>query len=191
VSARARALALATLIALTSGGCATIGASGSGAGTASRTEEADVFALFSSADRAYRESRWIDAARGYQRLTERVPDDAYAWFRLGNVHARQGAYDRAIHAYEASIARDAEQPKPWFNLSTAHLLNAQATMARAWERLRPGDPARRMIERRLEGLRALTHDRIEESTEGGPGGRFAARAESGAAELPSDTAEVK
>lgn len=122
----------------------------------------DVFQLSATADRSYRESRWIDAARQYQQLTDRVPEDSYAWFRLGNTYAQQGAFQQAIHAYEASLARNAEQPKPWFNLSTAYLLNAQVAMTRAWEKMRPGDPARAMIERRLQVLNDLMHDRIED-----------------------------
>jgi len=122
----------------------------------------DVFELSATADRAYRESRWIDAARQYQELTNKVPEDSYAWFRLGNTYAQQGAFEQAIHAYEASLARNSEQPKPWFNLSTAYLLNAQLAMTRAWEKMRPGDPARIMIERRLQALGELMHDRIED-----------------------------
>lgn len=123
----------------------------------------DIFELSAAADLAYRESRWLEAARLYGTLTESVPEDPYAWFRLGNTYAQQGAFDRAITAYEASLARNVEQPKPWFNLSTAYLLSAQAAMKRSWEALRPGDPARLMIEQRLTLLDALMHDRIEDS----------------------------
>lgn len=123
----------------------------------------EVFRLSADADKAYRESRWIDAARHYQQLTEDVPQDAYAWFRLGNTYAQQGAYDQAIHAYEVSVERDSLQPKPWFNLSTAHLLNAQRAMQRSWQTLRTDDPARKLIEHRLELLQELIHDRFEDS----------------------------
>lgn len=122
----------------------------------------DAFRLSDEADHAYRESRWIDAARLYGELTERISGDAYAWFRLGNTYAQQGDYARAIRAYEASLERDADQPKPWFNLSTAHLLHAQQAMLRARDRLRPDDPARTMIDARLAGLDALVHGRIED-----------------------------
>ena len=177
---RARAGACAALVVALLGGCAATGApevpspwsglgpvGAPGAMTRTAAPEAgrwsdDVFALSERADRAYREGRWIDAARHYGELTERVPRDAYAWFRLGNVRAQQGAFDRAIHAYERSLERDAERPKPWFNLSTAYLLNAQRAMTRAWSAMRPGDPARAMIERRLAVLNDLMHDRIED-----------------------------
>jgi len=123
----------------------------------------EIFKLSAQADQAYRESRWLDSARHYQQLTEKVPQDAYAWFRLGNTYAQQGAFAQAIHAYEASIERDGHQPKPWFNLSTAHLLNAQQAMQQSWQQLRPNDPARLVIERRLELLQTLMHDRIEDA----------------------------
>ena len=151
---------MATCLALLASGCANVTADRAGSGIDSRP---DVFRLSSDADRAYRESRWIEAAQRYAELTTRVPDDAYAWFRLGNVHARQGDYDRAIRAYEASLERDAAQPKPWFNLSTAYLLHAQVAMVRARERLGPDDPARALIDARLAGLAALVHGRIEDT----------------------------
>ena len=165
--ARLAAAVLGAALSLGATGCATTGAApdgpaGGGAGAAAAPWTEDVFALSERADRAYREARWIDAARHYGELTDRVPQDAWAWFRLGNTFARQGDFERAVHAYERSLERDAAQPKPWFNLSTAHLLRAQAAMTRAWSAMRPGDPARPMIERRLAALADLMHDRIED-----------------------------
>ena len=132
-------------------------------GHAVRTYSQEVFDLSSSADQAYRESHWIDAVRHYTKLTEIVPADAYIWFRLGNTYAQQGFYNQAIHAYEASIERDPSQPKPWFNLSTAYLLHAQAAMNNSWQQLRADDPARIDIEIRLSKLHDLIHQRIEDS----------------------------
>ena len=169
-AAPARALVATLLLApFALGGCAATGtAPGPDAPSAPSPESGqgrwsdDVFALSERADRAYREGRWIEAARLYGELAERVPEDAYAWFRLGNTFAQQGAFDRAVHAYERSLERDAGRPKPWFNLSTAYLLEAQRAMTRAWSAMRPGDPARAMIERRLAVLNDLMHDRIED-----------------------------
>lgn len=133
------------------GAAPVLGVRAAGSGPTARWS-GDVFELSERADRAYREGRWMEAARHYGELTERVPADAYAWFRLGNTWARQGAFDRATHAYERSLERDAGQPKPWFNLSTAYLLNAQRAMNRSWAAMRPGDPGRAVIERRLAAL---------------------------------------
>lgn len=156
---------LGLVIAILAGGCAApipvasnalVGETGAGQSEA-------LFAMSRRADRAYSESRWIDAVREYQRVVEQVPEDAAAWFRLGNTYAQQGAYDRAIHAYETSIMHDATQPKPWFNLSTTYLLKARDSMRLSRERLREGDPARLLIEERLQGLARLVHGRFEDS----------------------------
>ncbi len=122
----------------------------------------DVFRVSEFAEQAYRESRWTDAARHYQQLTEQVPSDAYIWFRLANTYVQKGDFNEAIHAYEMSIERDSMQPKPWFNLSTTYLLNAKAAMLQSWENLRPGDPARDLIMRRIESLDILMNQDLGE-----------------------------
>ncbi len=153
------ALAILSLLA----GCASTG--GSIGHRKMRGEE--IFTLSAEADKAYRESRWLDAARQYQLLTEKVPNDAWAWFRLGNVHARQGNYDLAISAYESSLERNPRQAKPWFNLSTAYLLNARLAMMRAREHMNPDDPAAALIDQRLETLQGIIHQRIEDDINAG------------------------
>lgn len=122
----------------------------------------DVFQVSEIAEKAYRESRWSDAARHYQQLTEQVPSDAYIWFRLANTYVQKGDFNQAIYAYEMSIERDALQPKPWFNLSTTYLLNAKAAMLQSWENLRPRDPARDLIMRRIEALDLLMNQDLGE-----------------------------
>ena len=120
----------------------------------------DVFKTSELAEDAYSQSRWTDAARYYQQLTESVPGDAYIWFRLANTYVQKGDFNEAIHAYETSIKRDALQPKPWFNLSTTYLLNAKAAMLQSWENLRSGDPARDLIMRRVAALDLLMNQEM-------------------------------
>lgn len=126
----------------------------------------DLFMVSVNAQRAYQQSRWLDAVRLYQEIIEHVPADAVAWFRLANTYAQQGAFDRAIHAYEQSITHDSEQPKAWFNLSTAYLLNAQSAMQRSHTGMRKDDPARAMIDNRLHMLSNLIHGRVEQADVG-------------------------
>ena len=123
----------------------------------------DVFVLSQNAQTAYMQSRWMEAVQLYQRVVERVPNDADAWFRLGNTYAQQGAYERAIHAYETSLLNNSQQPKAWFNLSTAYLLNAQTAMRQSYDGMRSNDPARALIDERLVALKELLHGRIEDS----------------------------
>ena len=122
----------------------------------------DVFRVSEIAEQAYKENRWSDAARHYQKLTEKVPGDAYIWFRLANTYAQNGDFDQAIQAYEKSIERDALQPKPWFNLSTAYLLNAKVALMQSFENLRAGDPARDIIMRRISSIDQLMSQEMGE-----------------------------
>lgn len=128
-----------------------------------RVRQQDVFALSSQADLAYSEGRWGDAVGLFEALTSQVPDDAHAWLRLANTYARQGAFDRAVVAYERSVRRDGSDPRAWFNLSTAYLVNAQHAMTRAWQAMRPEDPARAPIEARLDDLGKLMQARIDDA----------------------------
>ena len=122
----------------------------------------DVFEVSALAERAYKESRWTDAARHYQQLTEQRPGDAYVWFRLANTYTQKGDFNQAIHAYEMSIERDSLQPKPWFNLSTTYLLNAKAALLQSWENLRAQDPARALIMQRIEAIDVLMNQELGE-----------------------------
>lgn len=122
----------------------------------------DMFRVSEQAERAYRESRWTEASQHYQRLTEAVPNDAYVWFRLANTYVQKGEYNKAIHAYEQSIERDALQPKPWFNLSTTYMMSAKAALLQSWENLRPNDPARQLIMRRIEHIDAMMNQELGE-----------------------------
>ena len=127
-----------------------------------KSSDEDLFVLSAKAQTAYSQSRWIEAVQYYQRVVERVPGDADAWFRLGNTYAQQGAYQRAIHAYERSLTNDSQQPKAWFNLSTAYLLNAQSALRQSYDHMRSSDPARAMVNAKLVALNELLHGRIEE-----------------------------
>ncbi len=121
----------------------------------------DVFDLANRAREAYVQSRLLEAASLYQQIIERVPNDADAWFRLGNTYAQQGSFQQAIHAYESSLSNDPDQPKAWFNLSTAYLLNAQTAMRESQARMRAGDPAIQMIDSRLQRIESLLVGRLE------------------------------
>ena len=145
-------------------GCATSSSALGGVKKDENSASVDLFAISQRAQLAYQQSRMIEAVQLYQQVVERVPSDADAWFRLGNAYVQQGAYERAIHAFETSLISDSQQPKVWFNLSTAYLLNAQAAMRQSYERMRANDPARALLDIRLAGLEQLLHGRMEEST---------------------------
>lgn len=141
-------------------GCATPGKDGMRHGTNSSSglSSAALFALSAKADSAYRAQRWPEAASHYQQLTDAVPNDAWSWFRLGNIRTQQGQYGAAIQAYSVSIGREGKTAKPWFNLSTVYLLNARKALVQAEQLLAPGDPAAVSIRMRIEAIDAALPD---------------------------------
>lgn len=114
-----------------------------------------LFVLVGQADAAYQRSQWDDASALYQKVLALIPDDPYAWFRLGNSLTQSGQYYKAIFAFETSLQHDSLQTKPWFNLSTAHLLGAQLATLRAMDSMDINDSARQSMQNRLNALTLL------------------------------------
>lgn len=131
--------------------------------------EMGVFELVQRADRAYAQGSWMEAERYYQQVIARAPQDAYAWFRLGNTRLRQGALPAAIAAYEAALRRGAEPAKPRYNLATAYLLQAEQSLRAALTELPADSPGRGVISRRLGQLKALVYTPVEEVRSPGSG----------------------
>lgn len=122
---------------------------------ASSPKKDDVFELVSQADRAYVESRWLQAGQLYSEVTVKVPHDHYAWFRLGNTQVRQGRIESAVYTYNEALKRDPNHAKTHFNLSIAYLLIAMNNMQQAVNNIRPNDPGRRVVEKKLKILQTL------------------------------------
>ncbi|MDB4222402.1 tetratricopeptide repeat protein [Granulosicoccus sp.] len=114
-----------------------------------------IYQLMAQADSAYDAEDWLEASNRYREVLDKIPDDAYAWFRMGNSLTQLGRYGEAVVAYETSLATDNAQFKAWFNLSTTHLLNAKVVTLNALRSIGMNDPSRNKVERRLDVLTAL------------------------------------
>lgn len=90
--------------------------------------EDSVYDIVFNADKAYEQSQWSVAEPLYTRLTELVPDDSRAFFRLGNCYLRQGKLDQSVSSYRAAIFRNPESAKFYNNLAVAHILQAQKAL---------------------------------------------------------------
>ena len=123
----------------------------------------DVFSIVDQADRAYQESRWLQASQLYKQVTELVPDDHYAWFRLGNTEIRQGRIDSAIYSYKEALTRNTSHAKTHYNLSLAYILYALSQMEQAQNSLRDEDPAKRSVQSKIRQLQKFVDQPIEYS----------------------------
>ncbi|MBT3063569.1 MAG: tetratricopeptide repeat protein [Candidatus Thiodiazotropha sp.] len=120
------------------------------------------FTRLELADRAYEQGRWVEAERHYRAITEVAPKDFYAWFRLGNSRLHQGNIQAAIHAYNASLQRDARQPKPHHNLAEAYLLMAHQSLQMAQRLAAESSYERRVIEEKLNRLHGIIYKPISD-----------------------------
>jgi tetratricopeptide (TPR) repeat protein len=146
--------AVASGVLLTSG-CSTFEGNPTHQNFAQSSSTHSLYQLMGQADNAYSSEDWVQASNSYREVIEKIPNDAYAWFRMGNSLTQLGQYAQAVIAYETSLAADNGQFKAWFNLSTTHLLNAKVVTLNALRSIGMNDPSRYKVERRLDILTAL------------------------------------
>jgi cytochrome c-type biogenesis protein CcmH/NrfG len=95
------------------------------------------------ADRAYASGDIRRAADLYASIVQRVPEDADAWFRLGNAQFRLQRPDEAVVAYQRAIAIRPDHARALYNLAVVRLKQAQAAMIASAQAGKPGDALRR------------------------------------------------
>ncbi len=96
-----------------------------------------------------------DAAKAeslYKSVLRKTPNDADAWFRLGNLYANNNRPDEAAIAYQRCLISDNAYAKAWHNLSMVRLRQAYATMLQAQATVDEADPLSRNIDDALEQL---------------------------------------
>lgn len=139
---------------------------GACASNSSKVKSATVFNMVKKADIAYEKGRYLEASTLYKQVTEKVPTDHYAWFRLANTHLREGNIESAINFYSEAIKRDPEHSKTHFNLSIAYILKSIEALETANNVLKTGDHGKVVVRRRIEGLKNLidqpTVSRVEQ-----------------------------
>jgi cytochrome c-type biogenesis protein CcmH/NrfG len=131
-------------------------------GCSSTPEKTKAFTRLEMADHAYAQGRWVEAEQHYQAITQQVPNDFYAWFRMGNARLRQGNVDAAISAYQAGLQRDSRQPKLQYNLAEAYLLLAYRSMQSAYELSTATGAERSDIEQRLNQMYGIIYKPIRD-----------------------------
>lgn len=96
-----------------------------------------------------------DAAKAeslYKSVLRKTPNDADAWFRLGNLYANNNRPDEAAIAYQRCLIADNAYTKAWHNLSMVRLRQAYATMLQAQTTVDEADPLAQSIDDALEQL---------------------------------------
>jgi len=104
--------------------------------------EADAARRESEAHLAYARGDMQHAADLYEALVRDVPDDADAWFHLGNARFRLQRQDDAVAAYAQAIRIRPDDARALYNLGVVRLKQAQAAMIGSAQSGKPGDPLR-------------------------------------------------
>ena len=100
----------------------------------------DTVTLVQDADLAYTQGNWARAESQYRLIVQRVPGDAYAWFKLGNLYMRTDRPNEAMYAYQQTLARDNTYAKAYHNLALLYLLQGQRTLEAGIKAALPNDP---------------------------------------------------
>ena len=124
--------------------------------TGEKKASKELFDMLDKANNAYSEGNWLEAEMYYQQIIEKVPDDSYAWMRMGNARLQTGQIDAAIAAYQESIKHSPNQSKPYYNLSTAYMIQAQRVLEKAKRNMQKNDSGNTLVDERIKGLKALT-----------------------------------
>src|ERR1700754_3123407 len=102
----------------------------------------DVAQEAQEADRAYASGDIRHAADLYASIVDRVPEDADAWYRLGNAQFRLQRPDEAVVAYQRAIDLRPDHAQALYNLGVVRLKQAQAAMIASARAGKPGDSLR-------------------------------------------------
>ena len=123
--------------------------------TTTENSSTDYLLIKEQADQAYAKKQYDVAETEYRRLTDAVPRDADAWFKLGNIYARTHKPEKAIKAYREAILRDPKLSKAWHNLGVVHMRQAANAFLSLQKHATTDDPLNDIALRRLNGLYEL------------------------------------
>jgi len=100
-------------------------------GCASTSHNTENYDLVANADKAYENGDFRSAELAYMELVHKMPNDPYAYFKLGNTFANQHKFDEALQAYYETLRRDETYIKAYNNIATVYLLKAEFSLQAA------------------------------------------------------------
>ncbi len=100
----------------------------------------ELIKLKQNAQVAYQNRDWEKSVEYYGRMSQRIPNDAEIWFRLGNSYARLNKYGAAIQSYQQALSHDSRNSKIWHNLGIVQLKLATNTFIEMQSNTNADDP---------------------------------------------------
>jgi len=129
-------------------------------GCASLTSQPEpVSDLYARSMRAYAAKDYRLAALLLERVVERVPGDAEAWFRLGNSYGRTDRPRLAVAAYQQAVLKRSSHERAWYNLGIVQTRIAANSFLEMSAHLEPQDPLRQVALDMAEALMTALEER--------------------------------
>ena len=75
------------------------------------TKPIDLDEVYGLAAEADEEQNWGASEKHYRTLTQKAPEEAEPWFKLGNIYARTLRIELAIQFYREALVRDPRNVK--------------------------------------------------------------------------------
>lgn len=108
-----------------------VACTGSVLGCASSGPDMSAYDDMADIERAYSKGDYYEAEKGYMELMKKMPNDPYAYFKLGNSLVKQNKFDEALKAYHETLKRDNSYSKAYNNIATVYLLKAELSLEAA------------------------------------------------------------
>lgn len=143
---------------ITGTGCSTLGVN--------KTSD-DASSMVLAADAAYQAGQWATAEKHYRAVSVRVPNDAYAHFKLGNTLIQLQRWDEAITAFRAALAVDPTYAKAANNLATVHLMFAERALHLAIDQMKHNDPRAALLMMREKKIHEVVDIPVDENRAAG------------------------
>lgn len=98
-------------------------------------------------------------------LTRAVPNDAEAWFYLGNLYARTNRPDLATHAYQKSLMLNGGDARAWHNIGVVRVREAWAAFIQAHSLSRSDDPLHAKLEALIGAMEKIPLEGLSRSAQ--------------------------
>lgn len=129
---------------------------------ATQPGQGKVMRALEKAERAYDTESWRQAEEAYRELTGMIPQDAYAYFRLGNTLAKQARLDEAAVMYREALARDAGLARAYSNLAMVYLLLSESALGAAIDKAQKNDATTVIARKMQKEVRKITNIPVQE-----------------------------
>lgn len=128
----------------------------------------DLYQMRRDAQMAYADEQNDRAEKLLLGVTRAVPNDAEAWFYLGNLYARTERPDEAVQAYQKALMLNGADAKAWHNLGVVRLRAAWAAFIQAFNTVPENDPLRPRIEALIGAMEKLPLDGLSRTAKPAP-----------------------